>query len=455
MDRPAPHRHRLLGFVICGLLLLFLPHLCRAAAPERRLPLGVRAMLAKVGPLIEQQHYAQAIQLLTKFKARGGPAPAAGAPDPKGYHHAEIYYTLGTCHLLQSDFPKATAAFEQALLRAPHHVSAWLNLAKATYESGHYARSAECFQAAYDHSKTKDPIHLYYSAAAFLMAKQTAAGLNVFERLFDSHPQEIKLEWRENFVHALLDAGRPRQALVQIRHLAETFRGEKQVQWQEILLYQYLALDMRPQALAYAERLTREAPLNPKWWQALTHVCLQEEQYERALTALMVRSYLAPLSTREIRLLADLNLQLGIPLKAAALYESAIEEKKDGRLVQNLTLALVQLGKPEAALAVLERFPQKSREPELRMQKADILYNLGRFEEAADLYRQTAAEDTRQKGRAWLMAGYAALQAKDIKASRCAFKKAAAFKNHRKAALLAIQRLPQTAADTVSARSSL
>lgn len=407
------------------------------------MPPAVRAVLTKVSPLINQKAYDRAIETLNAFQSRGGPVPASGEPDPKGYRHPEIYFTLGTCYLLKNDYQPAVRAFEQALKQDPAHISAWLNLAKAAYELNDYSRAAHAFAKAYDNAPNKDPEHLYYSAAAYLMARRGKPSIAAFERLFKNHPDRITPAWRENFVHALLTADLTRRALPHIKLLAEHYSGEKQVRWQEILLHQYMQLDMRGQARTYALFLTRQAPTRAKWWKALAHVYLQDGDYKPALTALTVYSYLEKLSDQEAKLLADLHLQLGIPVKAAPLYEAVLQKKTDVRLLHNLMLALQQLGRPEQALKALQRSAPNTKDPNLLMLKADLLYNLERYEEAARTYRKTAKTDTKQKGRAWLMAGYAALQANDVHAGRRAFKRAATFERQRKAALLAIGRLPK------------
>ncbi|MFY9943084.1 MAG: hypothetical protein WAK57_12990, partial [Desulfobacterales bacterium] len=51
--------------------------------------------------------------------------------------------------------------------------------------------------------------------------------------------------------------------------------------------------------------------------------------------------------------------------------------------------------------------------------------------------------DPKRAGRAWLMAGYAALQLQDAAAGREALTKAAAFEGQRQAALVAMRRLPE------------
>jgi tetratricopeptide (TPR) repeat protein len=74
--------------------------------------------------------------------------------------------------------------------------------------------------------------------------------------------------------------------------------------------------------------------------------------------------------------------------------------------------------------------------------EADLLYALERFAEAGKAYRRAANADPKRAGRAWLMAGYAALQLQDAAAGREALTKAAAFQGQRQAALVAMRRLP-------------
>jgi len=444
----------------CSLLLVgfaFSPARGLAKTDRAELPMSVRVVLSKAGALIKEKKYERAVAELTAFQDRGKAPAAAGQSDPKGYHHPEVYFALGTCHLLQQAYGAAAKAFEEAVRQNPTHVGAWLNLAKATYELNNYPRAAHCFAQAYDQAVEKKPEHLYYSAVAYQLASQFGPCLAAFEKLFARHPDAVEPAWRENFVQALLTAGRSRQALPHIRHLAEHASGEKQVQWQEILLHQYLQLDMQAQARDYAVFLTRKDPTRAKWWKALAHVDLQAGRYDQALVAMTVYSFLTPLNDQETKLLADLNLQLGIPVKAAPLYETALAEKPDARLIRSLAMALQQLGKTEQALEALNRFapPGQDQPAELVMLRGDLLYALDRFEEAADVYRQAAKSDSAKAGRAWLMAGYAALQIDDTAAGRQAFEKAAAFHQHRQAALTALRQLPKTQSKLAERRSRI
>ena len=406
------------------------------------LPLPARLLLTKINPLLQKQDYAGAVEHLLAFQARGGPATSPEAADPKGYHHPEIYYTLGNCHLLQEHFQAAAAAYRQAVARAPGHTHAWMNLGRACYEMKQYHQAGECFEKGYAWDETKPPEHLYLSAAAYLMAGDHRRSIGVFERLLAAHPQDVKTEWKEHLVHALLAADQPRRALPFIRELAGIYTGEKKGQWQEILLYQYVQLGMHAEALSLARALTDQAPTTAKWWKALVHIQLSAGSNEDALAALIVYAFLTPLSPEEQKLLADLYLQSEIPLKAAPFYEACLKAGPDRQLLRRLVTAYRQLGRNQTALERIEHFGVAAEDAELMMLRAELLYALDHYDRAAEAFRRAARIDGPHSGRAWLLAGYAAWQMEDISASQSDFRRAAKDKKVKKMALAALGQLP-------------
>jgi tetratricopeptide (TPR) repeat protein len=304
-----------------------------------------------------------------------------------------------------------------------------------------HAAAGRCFKKAYETSSEKNPEHLYYSAAAYLMAEDYPQSIDGFDQLFTLHPDSIKPEWKEHMVHALLAADRPRRALPFIRELVRIYNGDKQIQWQEILLHQYMQLDMQQDALNLAHTLTRQTPTLAKWWKALAHIQLNAEHYEDALMALTIYSFLVPLSMDEKKLLADLNLQLNIPVKAAPLYETCLKEKPDKRMLQQLAVAYRQLGKPETAIAAIDAVDPDSDDVDIMLLKGELYYSLEQFEQAVEAYKKAARNKGRHVGRAWLMAGYAAWQLNDIAVSKDAFTKAAEHRQQLEAANKALKRL--------------
>jgi len=396
-----------LRLAVAGILVLFVVSNA-GAQTNTDIPLAARVTLVKAGRLIETKDYEGAVTVLRQFQSKKEKEDTA---DRYGYEHAEIYYTLGVCYLLENKTAQAAEAFDKTLTKDPRHLSAMLNRAKAAYELVDYRKAAQCFQATYDLAPEKNPTHLYHAAVAWLLAKDGSRSLVIFERLLAEFPAQFELAWRENLVHAFIEAGKGRKALPHIRQLANEYTGEKQKKWQEVLLNQYLHLDMYKEALALASDLAEKDPGNPTWWRALVHINLYRNQYKPALTSLVILSYLEPLKDQEQRLLADLYLQLGVPTQATPVYCEILRNNPTARLLTNAVVALQMLGREEEAIRLIDEFKGKKLPQELQMQKADLLYRVGRYDKALQLYQVIAEEGGKEKKRAIQMAEYAKMQA--------------------------------------------
>ena len=426
--------------VLAALTVALAPDRARGGAVPDDPPLAARLVLREVSGLMDQKAYDEAIAKLTAFRDRGGPTPSNGQPDPKGYHHPMIDLALGNLYLLKADPLAAMASLRRVVSALPDRVDAWLNLAKACYDTQAYAEAARCFANAYDRAPEKNPQYLFFSAAAHLLDKSPGAAIAAFERLFAAHAGQIEPQWRENFVQALLAGEKPRRALPIVRELAQSTAGGDRRRWQELLLHLYLQMEMAPEARAYARQLTQDDPATARWWKALVHVELAAAHYENALAALTVYGYLEPFTDTEKKLWADLNLQLQIPARAAPVYAELLERSPDRQLLEKLISAYRQMACYEEALNYLDRH-RSDDDPGLLMIRADLLYAAQRFVDAAGAYRRAALKDRRVAGQAWLMAGYAAWQVNDLAASRQAFREASHFSGHKQAALQAMHQL--------------
>ena len=431
---------------ICGISMLIsigfaLP--ARAALDVDGIPLAARMVLAKATEFLKQKSYDRAIATLTAFQAKGGAIPAAHRPDPKGYHHPAIYYLLGNCHLLQNKYLQAGEAYQHAVEQDPDFSDAWANLAKTCFEQEDYIRAASCFASAYETSGRSGPDHLYFSAVSYLMADQYSLSVSAFQRLFENHADCVSLPWRAHYAQALIADGQARRALPLIRILAEKSTGADRTKWQEILLYQYLQLEMHNEALAYATELTRSECTRAIWWKALAHVELSGGRHKKALAALTIYSYLTPLTPTEQKLWADLNLQLNIPTRAIAQYRALLSQKFDAEALKNMVFAYQSQDRFQEGLDQLNHYAPDTDDPEILMLKADMLYALKQYADAGVLFRQVAERQTSHAGQAWLMAGYAAWQCNDDRAGRQAFQSAAKHQRYRKAAQMAMHQMEE------------
>lgn len=415
------------------------------AQKKETLPYPAHVILHKANGFLEKEEVQKAIEVIQPFQSRCPPNQTFEDPDPKGYQHYLIYFTLGNCYLMLDQPSKAIPIYQKALKKKSDFSAAWVNLAKCFYDLNKPMDAAKSFLKGYETKTEKKPNLLYYSAASFMAAEDNKKALEIFGRLLNLHPNDIKLEWKESLVQAYLACEMPLKALPFIKELAEKTNGKKQTQWQEVLLYQYISLQMKDKALSYAKELTRNYPLEPKWWKTITHLHLLENRYQDALISLTVYGYLTPLSEQEKKLMADLHMALGIPIQAARLYEEIIsdqKEKTDIEIVKQLAQSYLSLYKPQQSLESIEKglyFFRKDMD--LLMLKGRILYQMERYPEAIHVFEKITTDSKTIKGDVWMMLGYSALNAKQIEKARHAFKEALKYPNQKKTAQKFLRRL--------------
>ncbi|MBM9614830.1 tetratricopeptide repeat protein [Desulfobulbus rhabdoformis] len=388
-----------------------------------------RLVLAKVAPLMSSKSYGKAIALLEP------------ALKKKETRNAELAFALGNCRMLGGQTKGAIKAYSLAVQLAPKHASAWLNLARAQYESKAYKEAGHSFGQAYKHGKSKKAQTLYFSAASYQQGRSYQRAITAYERLFSAHRRSLKAQWREQYIHALVDGGQRKKALPLIREQITRSSGEQKTRWQEVLLSLYMRFNMHKQGTELARQLIEDHPEQAKWWKALTHIQLAANRYEDGLAALIGYSMLGPMKTREKKLLADLYLQTGIPAKAAPLYRQLLRSKSDAQIVQRLALSYRQLDQPDKALQVLHGYGNLKSKPNLLMLEGEICYRLKRFGEATNSYQSAAKIKGRHQGQSWLMAGYSAMQAHDYASSRRALANAVKYDRAKKAATLALSQI--------------
>lgn len=382
------------------IVLLFLSGTQYTIASSARIPIRVQIVLSKIAPLLENEKYQEAIALLTEFKARKKDTK------PNIGDHPEINFALGNCHMFLEQVEEARIWYSRTVKSDKNHLPGWQNLARTEYELDNFLAASVAFHTAYDLTDNKKADLLYYSAVNLLMADELQECLTQFDTLLQRHPADVTLEWKENLVHALIQADKPRKALKYIKELATNFTGEKQERWQEILLQQYMVLDMPREAIALAHILTRKDPTNPKWWKSIVHIQLQEDRLDKALAAMTIYSYLSPLKPDEEKLLGDLFMQQGVPKKAVTHYTNYSEKKNNPQTVESLISAYLSLGETEQALRKLKKFGTEFPEQKYEMLQGEIYYVQKEYKQAAIHYGKAAKAEGKHAPRAFLMTAY-------------------------------------------------
>jgi len=364
------NRYRLQVCLALILIMFFSGTGLTLASGEKTDPMPLAAGMAvtRARSLMAEDKPDQALAVLSRYSEK-----------PAEPVHFYIDFLTGICHTELGQTGAAAAAFQRAVEKKPDLSPAWLNLARCRYEQGQMAGAARAFENGYETSDKRQAVHLFYAASCFFQAGQSDAALAVFNRLMAAHPEAISLEWKQTLVHILFDLEKFREALPWLEELAEKTQEKGRRHWQEMLLYQYLSLEMKQKALAFARHLTRIHPEDPGWWKALAHVYLADNRFEQALAAMLSYSYLTSLTREESRLLADLYLSCHIPASAARQYEDwlaqhgdTLSEKQLLDKITTISRAWLAAGDPDQALAWAQKGLEKASDPDLSGIKAYV-----------------------------------------------------------------------------------
>jgi len=419
--------------------LLFPPNPCHGTQ-SYDIPPPARLVIYKAQKMMEQGRFTEAAGILEQFQGKCK-SLTPGRHDSKGCRHYLLDFIMGNCYLTAGNLPAAKAHYLATMATNPGFHPGWMNLAKCCLDMKAYAEAGDAFLKAYETSLKRDPEILYDCGACFLTAGDNQKALDVFLRLLKSHPADIKLEWKGGLAQAYLACDQPRKALPIAEELSEKTEGKKRKQWQELRLHLYISLNMKKKALDYVNRLIQEYPLEPRWWKGLAYFHLRENRYRPALVALTVKGLLNPLTVQEKRIVADLDMALSIPAQAIRFYEEIAKESFVPDLAYRIAQCYIQIYQPEKSLQWVKKGLQKGKDDErLMLLKANLLYELKRYQEAADAFEAVARKGKRP-GPAWLMAGYAAWNAGDVEGSISAFRHAATYPKQKKAAQKALGQL--------------
>ncbi len=411
-----------MAWLALALWAIVAPLPVRAGEGEaENLPLCARRALHEAFALMDAGKAAEGVALLEKLRTSDGCEGIGG-----GLYL--VHFAEGNARHAAGDEKGARICFLRAADANPAYQSAWRNLAVLSHQAEAPEEAAGYFLRAYETGEEPEGGLLLNAAVSWLSAGNNARAADAFERFFKAHPDKVDTHVLEYAVHSFLGTERMDRALALMENLVRTCRGEKRRQWREHLLHQYLAMERHGKALAMARQLTEEEPGERRWWLLLANLQLSRDRMEEALAALIGANAVEPWTLQERFLVADIYLGLDVPSGAIRVLEGV----PDGELTTEAAIKIVYAWRrqlcPQKALAVLDAHTGKFGRTEAAMLRADLLYEQGRYREALEAYEQ-AANGENGTGRAWLMAGYAALAAGEREVARRAFGRAAEDKS--------------------------
>ncbi len=399
-----------------------------SASAADKIPGKAHRVLTEVSRLLSNRQYEEAIHQLESFQSL---APEKSRQSKKGgNHHFLITFALGNSYLGANRPEDAVKAYQLVLNDRPDYVPAGSNLGKTWYQLGRFEQAAETFSRAYEMSRKQKSRLLYLTAVSLLSAGLPASALEKMQLLAREHPDAIGTSELETQVRILFALNRNREALPVIREIISVSNGTRLKKWREILLHQYMALNMRQAALRFAEELINEEPLEPSWWKGVASVHLSEKNHEKALMAMIVVRQLTPLTTEEKKLVASLNLFLDIPIQSAQVYEGLPLSEMTPGAVKALVHSYLKLDDIKAAQKWLEYGVQQYTDKDLLHLKANLHFEQEQFEAASNSYEQLVMSYP-DMGQAWLMWGYSAWMHEEPVTARKALTQAGTFNEQR------------------------
>ncbi len=368
----------LVGLLICSAV-------CATAACEQQYSQRTARILHKAGTAITAGDNRKALGVLEEFIAA---YPAE--------EHFILFSYLGNLYVRENRSGEALQAYDQALTFCRKDVALWRNHARAAWDLKQYDRAADSLLEAW-RLEPSDEL-LFNLALARIHAGEKESAAKLLEELLDRAPVGTDFNRIETFIGVCLDLNAAGRGLAALRRWQSRYEHE------------------------------------PRFWQlrAILHVRLND--YVRGAACLKIMASFGDLRDDDKRLLADLLLQIKVPLLAAELYEQLLADKPDDfRLLEQLVVAYRVGGRPEQALGTLEKALKYKKTAELLRQKGEVCFALERYREAFAVF-EALTESGSASGRVSLYQAYCALKMERHDLARGILKRAMKFKQQRQEA---------------------
>ncbi len=277
--------------------------------------------------------------------------------------------------LVQAGRPEeALTQYQAAVQMEERFAQGWLSVGEIAYNLERYTVAAVALQNGFEQSENKQPNVLYYSAAAYLMAKAPSKAVPLLEDLVAGTYEPPKLEWYRALVASYAE-------------LKDVDNGRKTV-----------------------EALLEQLGEDPDAWYLAFQFYTEIGDYEEAAIALTVADYTRPLKRKQAMQLGDIYSAIKVPALAGEYYQRALGDS--GGTVQDyekLASAHIASYAFDAAKRAIDDGLKTQPTYRLWSLLGDVHFIALDYPHALDAYRECSKLDSSQ-GRPYLMMGYCALQ---------------------------------------------
>lgn len=314
---------------------------------------------------------------------------------PKDRHYLLFSY-LGHLSLQEGKTTQAFDAYRSALTLCQEKPELWQNYAQTAWSLSDYPATLEGLTKAYD-LRPNDEL-LFHMALTHIHMDQPEKAVAILEPLISDPTRALSLQWLESYSSLCLDLERAEKA--------------------------------RRALVLWEKRFKTE----PRYWRTRSIVALHQKQYEQAAACLKIVATMQELPRQDQELLADLLLQLGVPLQAAVLYEEILAKSpKDNSLLEKLVSSYRMGMQPQKALDAINRGMASGTMDSLWQTKGEILFSLNDYASAMEAFNQAILKG-QAEGRTFLYLAYCAVELDRTVAAQRALRKATEFADVKKEA---------------------
>ena len=331
--------------------------------------------------------------------------------------HPSLRYRLGA-FLLEDGQPAAALEHLQRVCNAHGDVeAAWLDYARAAYETETYETAADAFARAYEiqqgnavrHGHDHDTGH--GDAGHGDADTHDPAGHHA-----GHHEADPRLMYYSAVSWVLAD--RPVRAVDALLPLVVASTGPVPIDWVQALVSAAAACERPARVDPAVDRLLQDHPTDQASWLLASQQAQLGGDLPTAAVRQQVADWIVPLGRQETRRLAELYAAAGVPRMAARVYARLWPQESD--LARPLAVSWLQAQEPDSARVVIEAAltgGETGGDKDLWSLLGDLEYGCENWLAAQQAYARAVAADP-QNGRAWLMQGTCALKRNDTTAAR-------------------------------------
>jgi tetratricopeptide (TPR) repeat protein len=383
-------------------------HLGLETPEERSVPAGAieegtYRRLERIYEQIGEEEWAEAYDALMSLRDR---------VERVDFERATVDQLLGHVHMAQDQFDQAIAAFERAIDADVLQNSVQFDMMFAV---------AQLYLTEEKYDETIDMLRRYVANAtkpnenAWVIVATIYAERNQFQRVLDNIDYAISL------------------------HGERKPEEEPREDWFKTKLYAHFELEQFPQAAEVLEYLIRRSPENDDYWVQLSQLYLQMENEDRALgiLALAERQGFLEKDTQWLQL-ANMYSLKEVPYMAAQILQQGLERgiiDSTGKHWEQLANSWAAAKELDNALVAYERAGTFMEDGQLDLQRAFILFDMDRYQEAADAAALAVNKgDLRRPGEAYMLIGTAHFELENWEEALAAMQDARQFERQRSSA---------------------